>query len=72
MAATPRKLMLRGAMALFRELERQADVVAEVLQPGPLGLQTTKQPRDVQQFAAQLVQDAKRRGRDSVRDDNVR
>lgn len=65
------RLLLRGALALLRELERQADVVAEVLQPGPLGLQAAKQPRDVQQSSAQLVQDAKQRWRDSVRDDSL-
>lgn len=59
------RLLLRGALAALRQVERQANVVADVLQPGPLGL--TKLPAPVRQFAAQLLEEAQRRWEDASR-----
>ena len=59
------RLLLRGALAALREVERQANVVADVLQPGPLGL--TKLPAPVRLSAAQLLEEAQRRWEDASR-----
>ena len=48
-------------MAALREAERQADLVAEVLAPGPFGPPAIKWPRKTQEAAEQAVEAAKRR-----------
>jgi hypothetical protein len=56
------RILARRLLAALREVERQADVVAEILVPGPLGPAGAKWPsRDAQAAAAQAVHDAKRR-----------
>ena len=53
--------LLRRLGAALREAERQADVVAEILAPGPLGPPAVKWSRETQLDAEEAVRAAKRR-----------
>jgi hypothetical protein len=56
------RILARRLLAVLREAERQVDVVAEILVPGPLGPAGAKWlSRDAQAAASQAVNDAKRR-----------
>ena len=59
------RTLLGSLRTALREVERQADTVAEVLVPGPLGLVGAKLPPDVADTSARLVADAKRRWAES-------
>lgn len=51
----------RRLLAALRNIERQADQVAEILAPGPLGPPAIKYPRETQEAAEQAVEAAKQR-----------
>ena len=51
----------RRLLAALHKVERQADLVAEVLAPGPLGPPAIKWPRETQEAAEQAVEAAKQR-----------
>jgi hypothetical protein len=54
--------LARRVLAALREAERQADLVAEVLAPGPFGPPAMKSwSRETQEAAAQSVEAARRR-----------
>ena len=53
--------LARRLAAALREAERQADLVAEVLAPGPFGPPAIKWPRETQVAAEQAVEAAKQR-----------
>jgi hypothetical protein len=53
--------MLKRLLGALREAERGADLVAEVLIPGPLGLAGAKEPRETAEQAAKEVNEARQR-----------
>jgi hypothetical protein len=53
--------LARRVLATLHKIERQADLVAEILAPGPLGPPAIKWPRETQDAAEQAVEAAKRR-----------
>ena len=53
--------LARRVLAALREAERQADLVAEVLVPGPFGPPAMKWPRETQAAAERAVEVARRR-----------
>jgi len=53
--------LARRLGAALREAERQADLVAEIIAPGPLGAPSIKWPRDTQVAAERAVEAAKSR-----------
>jgi hypothetical protein len=53
--------LARRMLAALRNVERQADLVAEILAPGPLGPPSIKWPRETQEAAEQAVEAAKQR-----------